>query len=53
MSVKLSFDPEDLMAAGDRSITDAKAEIQFMLNANPDLLAIHTMDAPGPDEDIM
>ncbi|MCB1688981.1 MAG: sulfotransferase [Halioglobus sp.] len=43
----------DFTAAGDRRIADAKAEMQFMVDANPDLLAIHPMDALGPDEDIM
>jgi len=43
----------DYTAAGDRRIADAKAEMQVMVDANPDLLAIHPMDALGPDEDIM
>jgi hypothetical protein len=43
----------DFTAAGDGRITAAKAEMAAMLAANPDLLAIHPMDAMGPDEDIM
>jgi hypothetical protein len=43
----------DFTQAGDQRIVDAKAEMQAMLDANPDLLAIHPMDAMGPDEDIM
>jgi hypothetical protein len=43
----------DFTAAGDRRIADAKAEMQAMVDANPELLAIHPMDAVGPDEDIM
>ena len=43
----------DFTAAGDRRITEAKAEMQAMVDGNPDLLAIHPMDAMGPDEDIM
>ncbi|MEM0955297.1 MAG: sulfotransferase [Pseudomonadota bacterium] len=29
------------------------AEMKAMLDANPDLLSVHPMDAEGPDEDIM
>ncbi len=43
----------DFSAAGDRRITDAKAEVKAMVDANPDLMSIHPMDAMGPDEDIM
>lgn len=43
----------DFTADGDRRIVDAKAEMQAMVDANPELLAIHPMDAMGPDEDIM
>ncbi|MFT4822407.1 MAG: hypothetical protein ACJASY_003139 [Halioglobus sp.] len=43
----------DFTSEGDRRIDEAKAEMQAMLDANPDLLAIHPMDAMGPDEDIM
>ena len=43
----------DFTAAGDRRITEAKAEMQAMVDGNPELLAIHPMDAMGPDEDIM
>ncbi len=43
----------DFTAAGDGRIALAQAEMAAMLAANPDLLAIHPMDALGPDEDIM
>lgn len=43
----------DFSAGGDKRIADAKAEMKAMVDANPDLLAIHPMDAMGPDEDIM
>lgn len=43
----------DFTAEGDRRIRDAKAEMQAMVDANPELLSIHPMDALGPDEDIM
>ncbi|MBA6412919.1 sulfotransferase [Parahaliea sp. F7430] len=43
----------DFTLEGDRRISEAKAEVQAMVDANPDLLAIHPMDAMGPDEDIM
>ena len=43
----------DFTAEGDQRIANAKAEMQAMVDANPDLLAIHPMDAMGPDEDIM
>ena len=43
----------DFTTEGDRRIRDAKAEMQAMLDANPDLMSIHPMDAMGPDEDIM
>jgi hypothetical protein len=43
----------DFTLAGDQRIPAARAEMQAMLDANPELLAIHPMDAMGPDEDIM
>ena len=43
----------DFTLEGDRRIADAKAEVQAMVDANPELMAIHPMDALGPDEDIM
>ncbi|MCB1855788.1 MAG: sulfotransferase [Halieaceae bacterium] len=43
----------DFTAAGDARIGLAQAEMAAMLEANPELLAIHPMDALGPDEDIM
>ena len=43
----------DFTAGGDRRIADARAEMQAMVEANPELLSIHPMDAMGPDEDIM
>ena len=45
----LDWDP----AGNDQRVIDGKAEMQAMLEANPDLLAVHPMDAMGPDEDIM
>jgi hypothetical protein len=45
----LDWDPGGL----DQRIVDGKAEMQAMLDANPDLLSVHPMDAMGPDEDIM
>jgi len=43
----------DFTAEGDQRIVAAKAEIAAILEANPDLLASHPMDAMGPDEEIM
>jgi hypothetical protein len=43
----------DFTLDGDRRIVDARAEVQAMVDANPELMAIHPMDALGPDEDIM
>ena len=43
----------DGTAGGDTRVADAKAEMQAMLEGNPELIAIHPMDAMGPDEDIM
>ena len=43
----------DGSSAGDVRIAEAKAEVQAMVDANPELLSIHPMDAMGPDEDIM
>jgi hypothetical protein len=48
-SPALDWDPRGT----DQRVTDGKAEMQAMLDANPDLLAVHPMDAMGPDEDIM
>jgi len=45
----LDWDP----AGVDRRELDGRAEMQAMLEANPDLLSVHPMDAAGPDEDIM
>lgn len=45
----LDWDP----AGEDQRIVDGKAEMRAMLDANPDLLSVHPMDAMGPDEDIM
>lgn len=39
--------------AEDPRIPAAKAEVQAMLEASPELAAIHPMDAMAPDEDIM
>lgn len=43
----------DFTLENDRRIRDAQAEIQQMLDGNPELIKIHPMDALGPDEDIM
>ena len=43
----------DFTTAHDRRILDATAEMQAMLDANPDLMAVHPMDPLGPDEEIM
>ena len=43
----------DFTRAGDQRISAAKAEMQALVEGNPDLLAIHPMDAMRPDEDIM
>ena len=43
----------DFTLERDRRIRDGKAEVQQMLDGNPDLIKIHPMDALGPDEDIM
>jgi hypothetical protein len=40
-------------AGQDQRVSDGKAEIKAMVDANPDLLSVHPMDAMGPDEDIM
>jgi hypothetical protein len=45
----LDWDP----AGVDQRVVDGKAEMAAMLDANPDLLSVHPMDAMGPDEDIM
>jgi hypothetical protein len=37
----------------DPRIADAEAEVQMMLEASPDLIAAHPMDALAPDEEIM
>lgn len=43
----------DFTRDGDRRVSEAKAEVDAMLEASPDLASIHPMDALGPDEDIM
>lgn len=45
----LNWDPAGI----DQRVVDGKAEMAAMLEANPDLLSVHPMDAMGPDEDIM
>ncbi len=45
----LDWDPGGV----DQRVVDGKAEMAAMLDANPDLLSVHPMDAMGPDEDIM
>lgn len=43
----------DFTREGDRRVAEAKAEVDAMLEASPELASIHPMDALGPDEDIM
>ncbi len=44
----------DWDAAGtDPRVVAAQAEVAAIVEANPDILAVHPMDAMGPDEDIM
>lgn len=43
----------DFTSTNDQRIADATAEMQMMLDANPDLMSIHPMDPMGPDEEIM
>jgi hypothetical protein len=45
----LDWDPAGI----DQRVVDGKAEMTAMLEANPELLSVHPMDALGPDEDIM
>ena len=45
----LDWDPGGV----DQRRVDAEAEMKAMVDANPGLLAVHPMDAMGPDEDIM
>ena len=37
----------------DPRIADAEAEVEMMLEASPDLISAHPMDAHAPDEEIM
>lgn len=37
----------------DPRIREAEAEVEAMLDASPDLIAVHPMDAHAPDEEIM
>lgn len=45
--------PESDGADTDPRIADAEAEVEMMLEASPDLIAAHPMDAHAPDEEIM
>jgi hypothetical protein len=45
--------PDTDFSAVDPRIAIAEAEVHAMLEASPELAAIHPMDARGPDEDIM
>jgi len=45
--------PDTDFSAVDPRIAIAEAEVRAMLEASPELAAIHPMDARGPDEDIM
>lgn len=47
-------DPDwDFDEAHDARIPRAKAEVAAMIEANPEVLAIHPLDALAPDEDLM
>lgn len=43
----------DANRESDPRIADAEAEVAMMLEASPDLIAAHPMDAHAPDEEIM
>jgi hypothetical protein len=43
----------DVQHESDPRIADAEAEVAMMLEASPDLIAAHPMDAHAPDEEIM
>ena len=45
--------PHSEGAGIDPRISDAEAEVEMMLEASPDLIAAHPMDAHAPDEEIM
>ena len=45
--------PDSESADEDSRIADAEREVEMMLEASPDLIAIHPMDAHAPDEEIM
>jgi hypothetical protein len=45
--------PEGEGSAKDPRIADAESEVEMMLEASPDLIAAHPMDALAPDEEIM
>lgn len=43
----------DFEEASDARIPQAKAEVAALIDANPELLSIHPLDALAPDEDLM
>lgn len=45
--------PDSATESPDPRIADAEAEVEMMLEASPDLIAAHPMDARAPDEEIM
>jgi len=45
--------PDSEDSPTDPRIADAEAEVEMMLEASPDLIAAHPMDAHAPDEEIM
>ncbi len=45
--------PENAALVRDPRIADAEEQIRAMLEANPDLAAVHPFEAEGPDEEIM
>jgi hypothetical protein len=47
------WSPATARRVRDSRIADAENQIQLMLEANPDLAAVHPLEAEAPDEDLM
>ena len=47
------WSPEDARRARDPRIADAEAQVRAMLAHNPELAAVHPLEAEAPDEDVM
>ena len=47
------WSPQDARRVRDPRIADAEAQIRAMLEHNPDLAAVHPLEAEAPDEDVM